>query len=381
MAIYKYQDHPRYFAQVAGGLEKAGAEELERLGAREIAPAFRGLYFDADPATLYRINYESRLLTRVLAPLTSFTCHNPDYLYRTLLEVNWSDFMNVDDTFAVFANVSNSKIRHSKYAALRVKDAIADYFRERTGRRPDVDTIDPTVWFNLHIENNHATLSLDTSGGSLHRRGYRTESTSAPMQETVAAAIIRMTEWDGETPLHDPMCGSGTLLAEALMHVCRIPAGYLRRRFGFEALPDFDRQTWTKVKEDADARIRALPDGLISGSDIDPEAVSAARRNLANLPSGRNVRVKQADLFELDGLTDTTIVMNPPYGRRMSDQPAAKELMTSIGDFLKQRCTGSTAYIYVGERSLLKSVGLRSTWKRPLISGALDGRLAKYELY
>ena len=276
MAIYKYQDQPRYFAQVAGGLEKAGAEELERLGAREIAPAFRGLYFDADPATLYRINYESRLLTRVLAPLTSFTCHNPDYLYRTLLEVNWSDFMNVDDTFAVFANVSNSKIRHSKYAALRVKDAIADYFRERTGRRPDVDTIDPTVWFNLHIENNHATLSLDTSGGSLHRRGYRTESTSAPMQETVAAAIIRMTEWDGETPLHDPMCGSGTLLAEALMHVCRIPAGYLRRRFGFEALPDFDRQTWTKVKEDADARIRALPDGLISGSDIDPEAVSAA---------------------------------------------------------------------------------------------------------
>lgn len=379
--MYKYQEHPRYFAQVAGGLEEIGSAEIASLGAKEVAPAYRGLYFDADAATLYRINYESRLLTRVLAPLTSFSCHNPDYLYRTLLEVNWSDFMDVDDTFAVFANVSNSKIRHSKYAALRVKDAIVDQFRERTGRRPNVDTINPSVWFNLYIENNHATLSIDTSGGSLHRRGYRVESTSAPMQETVAAAIIHMTEWDGETPLYDPMCGSGTLLAEALMHVCRIPAGYLRPPFGFAALPDFDAGLWKRVKKEADAKMRALPKGLISGSDQDAAAVQAARTNLARLPSGDNVRVDVASMFDLEGFKDTTLVMNPPYGKRMSREDQAKRLMKSIGDFLKQRCTGSTAYMYVGERSLLKSVGLRQTWKRELVSGAFDGRLAKYELY
>lgn len=379
--MYKYQEHPRYFAQVAGGLEEIGSAEITSLGAREVAPAYRGLYFDADPAALYRINYRSRLLTRVLAPLTSFSCHNPDYLYRTLLEVDWSDFMNVDDTFAVFANVSNSKIRHSKYAALRVKDAIVDQFRERTGRRPSVDTISPSVWFNLYIENNHATLSLDTSGGSLHRRGYRTESTSAPMQETVAAAIIQMTGWDGESPLYDPMCGSGTLLAEALMHVCRIPAGYLRPRFGFESLPDFDAGLWKRVRKESDAKIRALPPGLIAGSDTDAAAVQAARTNLARLPQGDQVRVSRADMFELDGFKDTTLIMNPPYGKRMGQDGQAQRLMKSIGDFLKQRCTGSTAYMYVGDRSLLKSVGLRETWKRELISGALDGRLAKYEMY
>lgn len=379
--MYKYQEHPRYFAQVAGGLEESGAAEIMSLGATEVSTSYRGIYFDADPATLYRINYESRLLTRVLAPLTSFGCHNTDYLYRSLLDVEWADFMSVDDTFAVFANVSNSKIRHSKYAALRVKDAIVDSFREQTGRRPSVDTHHPSVWFNLHIENNHATLSLDTSGGSLHRRGYRTESTSAPMQETVAAAIIRMTEWDGKTPLHDPMCGSGTLLAEALMHVCRTPAGYLRTRFGFEVLPDYDAGLWKRVRKEADAKIRALPSGLIAGSDKDARAVAAARNNLSRLPSGDGIVVKHTDMMDLDGFNGVTLVMNPPYGKRMSDSAHVDRLMTSIGDFLKQRCTGSTAFIFVGDRKLLKRVGLRPSWRRELVSGALDGRLVKYELY
>ncbi len=379
--MYKYQELQRYFGQVAGGLEEVGAAEVAELGATEVATAYRGIYFDADPETLYRINYRSRILTRVLAPLTSFGCHNTDYLYRTLLDVDWTDFMSVDDTFAVFANVSNSKIRHSKYAALRVKDAVVDSFRTATGRRPNVDTRDPSVWFNLHIENNHATLSLDTSGGSLHRRGYRSASTSAPMQETVAAAVIHLAGWDAESPLYDPMCGSGTLLAEALLHACRIPAGYLRTRFGFEALPDFDPHLWKSVKRDADAGIRPLPEGLIGGSDVDGAAVEAARANLAALPSGDKVTLRVADMMSLEGFEGTTLVMNPPYGKRMSDRRSADNLMKSIGDFLKQRCTGSTAYIYVGDRELLKRVGLRPTWKRELVSGALDGRLAKYELY
>lgn len=379
--MYKYQEHPRYFAQVAGGMEDHGAAELADLGASDVATAYRGCYFDGDPATLYRVNYCARLLTRVLAPLTSFGCHSPDYLYRTLRDVAWTDFLSVDDTFAVFANVSNSKIRHSKYAALRVKDAIVDSFRDATGRRPSIDTRQPSVWFNLHIENNHATLSLDTSGGSLHRRGYRVASGTAPMQETVAAAVIRLAEWDGATPLYDPMCGSGTLLAEALMHACRIPAGFLRERFGFQALPDFDADRWKQVRNDADDGIRPLPEGIIAGSDRDADAVDASRSNLAMLPHGDRVRLKVTDMMALDGFSDTTIVMNPPYGIRMEARQRADELMRSIGDFLKQRCTGSSAFIYVGDRELLKRIGLRPSWRKQLVSGALDGRLARYDLY
>ncbi len=379
--MYLYQQNCRFFAQIAGGTEELGAEELAELGARDVATAYRGLYFDADPATLYRVNYCARLPTRVLAPLVSFQCHNPDYLYRRACDVNWADFMTVDQTFAVFANVANSKIRHSKYAALRVKDAIVDTFRQRLGKRPSVDTRAPHLWVNLHIENNDATISLGASGGSLHRRGYRSAAGEAPLQETVAAAIIRLTGWNGERPFYDPMCGAGTLLAEALMHYCRIPAGYLRDHFGFEALPDFDPALWKQVKGEADAALRLLPPGLIAGSDVDRNAVAAARQNLAALPGGENVALAVRDFRKLDSLENVTLASNPPYGLRMGRENRMGGFYKMLGDFLKQRCTGSTAYLYVGDRALLKHVGLRTTWKKPLVNGALDGRLAKYDLY
>lgn len=380
--MYKYQEYSRFFAQIAGGSEELGASELEELGAAETSPAYRGVYFNADHEALYRINYCARLPTRILAPLTSFMCHDADYLYRIAREdVDWSDFLDVGRTFAVFANLSNSKINHSRYAALRLKDAIVDQFRDRAGERPSVDTRDPDLWLNLYIENNHATISLGTSGGSLHRRGYRRDGGEAPMQETVAAAIIRMSGWDGERTLHDPMCGSGTLLAEALMHYCRIPASYLRDHFGFEMLPDFDRSAWERVKSDADASMRPLPEDLIIGSDIDADALETARLNLNSLPSGERVVLRQSDFRELADLENVTLVVNPPYGVRMGRRENVAQLIGDFGDFLKQKCTGSTAYVYVGKPELLKSVGLRTSWKKPLVNGALEGRLAKYELY
>lgn len=381
--MYKYQEFPRFFAQIAGGSEELGAAELSELGASETSEAYRGVYFNADHEVLYRINYCSRLATRVLAPLTSFNCHDADYLYRIARDIDWTDFLEIDDTFAVFANVSNSKISHSKYAALRVKDAIVDQFRDGSGRRPSIDTRDPDLWLNLYIENNHATISLGTSGGSLHRRGYRAGGGGgeAPMQETVAAAIIKMTGWDGERMLYDPMCGSGTLLAEALMHYCRIPAAFLRDRFGFEMLPDFDAALWQRVKSEADEAIRPLPEGLIGGSDVKGEMLEVARENLSTLPYGENVVLKQSDFRGLPDLENVTLVVNPPYGLRMGRRENVSELITELGDFLKQKCTGSTAYIYVGKPELLKSVGLRSSWKKPLVNGALEGRLARYELY
>lgn len=379
--MYQYQETHRYFAQIAGGLETTGVEELTELGATNATPAYRGLYFDADPATLYRVNYKTRLITRILAPLITFDCHSDKYLYQTARDIDWWDFLTPESTFAVFATVSNSNINHSKFAALRLKDAIVDQFRDKTGKRPSIDTRDPDLWLNLRIKNNQALISLDTSGGSLHRRGYRAQSVEAPMQETVAAAIIRFSGWDGTTQLYDPMCGSGTLLAEALMHVTRTPAGYLRKGFGFERLPDFNPSIWNQEKTNADQAIRPLQADLIYGSDIDPKAIASTRENLNSLPGGDQVQLRTVDFREIEEIHNATIICNPPYGLRMGRKSDLADFYTSLGDFLKQRCTGSTAYIYFGKREWIKKLGLRTSWKKPLVNGALDGRLAKVELY
>jgi putative N6-adenine-specific DNA methylase len=379
--MLEYQQTHRFFAQVAGGLEELGAEELFKLNANHIRPVFRGIHFEADHAALYRINYTSRYLTRVLAPLISFPCYHTDAIYKKAKAINWAGLFTVDHTFAIFANVSNSKITHSQYAALRLKDAIVDYFRDRFETRPNIERINPDVWINLHIENNRATISLDTSGGSLHRRGYRKKTVEAPMQETVAAAIIRYVEWDGLKPIYDPMCGSGTLLSEALLAHCCIPAGFLRKRFGFEFLPDFDNEIWQSEKKEADQQIRQLPDKLISGSDISSKAVEAARTNFRSLPAGININLTVMDFQNIQNLNDRIIICNPPYGIRLGKKQDIGKFYKAFGDFLKQRCQGSAAVIYFGNRELLKHIGLKPSWKKPLENGGLDGRLAKFEIY
>ncbi|MFH1844875.1 MAG: THUMP domain-containing protein [bacterium] len=379
--MFLYQQSNRYFAQIAGGLEALGAAELGHLGASNIHPVHRGLHFTADPNVLYRINYRSRLLSRVLAPLVTFKCHDDDYLYRKTKQIDWPSLLRLDQTFAVFANVSGSKISHSQYAALRVKDGIVDLFRDKLGRRPDVDPREPDLWINLHLADDCATLSLDTSGGSLHRRGYRQESVEAPMQETVAAAIVELSGWDGTRPLYDPMCGSGTLLSEAWLKYCCIPAGFLRRKFGFMMLPDFNPEIWRAEKKTADERIREIPGGHIRGSDRDRQAVGIARRNNTPLPYGDELRVQTRDFRALKELENRVILCNPPYGMRLRGPGDIGDFYQELGDFLKQRCTGSEAYIYFGKRELIKKIGLRSTWKKPLANGGLDGRLVKYELF
>jgi putative N6-adenine-specific DNA methylase len=378
---YSYQQDSRYFAQIAEGVKEAGAEELAELGAEDITLDFRGIHFRADKATLYRINYLTRLVSRCLAPLVSFNCDDTDTLYKMAKQIQWEDFFTEGNTFAVSGNVSDSTISHSKYASLRLKDAVADYFREKTGKRPDVSVRNPDILLNLYIRHDKAGISLDTSGGALHRRGYREETVSAPMQETVAAAIIRFTEWDGSVPLYDPLCGSGTLLCEALMRYCNIPAGIFRNKFGFEFLPDFDDSIWKRVKKDADGSIRELPKGLIAGSDVSEKAVNAARTNLMGLHYGKNVRVEKADFRDLPSIEGQVIVTNPPYGIRMGGDENLEAFYKNLGDFLKQRGKGSTAYIYFGEREYIKKIGLKASWKKPIKAGGLDGRLVKYEMY
>ena len=380
-APYTYQQTHSFFAQVAEGLEPLAHKELIELGADEVKPAYRGMYFNADHKTLYRITYVSRFIQKIIATLEFFDCHSTKYLYKRAAAIRWTDFLTPSSTFAIFSNVANSHIRHSKYAALCVKDAIVDTFMQQYDRRPDVDTRNPDVWLSLFIHSNRAVIGLEVSGGSLHKRGYRDIGLEAPLQETVGAAIIRFSEWDGGRPLYDPMCGSGTLLCEALMHYCRIPANYLRARFGFEALPDFDQQAWTEVQSQARQAIRPLPVGLIAGSDLSGKAIEAAKANLARLPYGSEVSLKTLDFRHIKSLEKTTIVSNPPYGLRLKTKEGMASFCRDLGDFLKQHCKDSDAYLYFGDRQLIKTIGLRTTWKKPLASGGLDGRLIKLRMY
>ncbi len=381
-ATYEYRKNNRYFAQVSSGLESIAEDELVALGAKDIQPGVRGLHFSADKATLYLVNYKSRLLSRVLAPLVSFTCRDREDLYRAGRSIQWDRLFSEDNTFAIFSNVSgNENLRHSKFAALCLKDAAADFFRGKFGKRPDVDVLDPDVSINLHIQEQSGTIGLDVSGGALHRRGYRLESVAAPMRETIAAAVVAFSGWNGVRPLYDPMCGSGTLLCEALMKARNIPAGYLRKNFGFRFLPDFDAKLWEKIKKETDAKISKPVPGLVSGSDADIGAVKATRANLNAIPGGDSVRVERSDFRKISGLGNTTILCNPPYGVRLKDESGLDSLYKDFGDFLKQRCKGSQAFVYFGNREMIKKIGLRTTWKKELKNANLDGRLAKYELF
>jgi len=379
--LYNYQKTNHYFAQAADDIKDIAEEELLSLGAQKTLQAYRGIFFTASTKELYTINFHSRLINRVLAPLISFNCRSDGLLYKKSLQINWEDFLDPSKTFAVFSSVSNSSIKHSKFASLRLKDAIVDYFRNRTGKRPSIDTREPDVWFNLHIENDEATISLDTSGGSLHRRGYRKQSIQAPMVETLAAAIINYSGWDGNSILCDPFCGSGTLLCEAYMFASKTPASIFRKKFGFERLPDFNLSLWKKIKEDALEKIIAIKKGTIVGSDISSGAVKAAITNCKVIDKDNVIEIENKDVFDIDKIDGSTIICNPPYGIRIGKTDDLGDFYKRFGDFLKQRCKNSTAFVYFGDRKFIKNIGLKPSWKKPLSNGGLDGRLVKYELY
>ena len=381
MSTYLYQKTNHYFGQLASGTEKCGMAELKELGATHIKPGYLGVYFCANQRTIFDIVYRTRIFIRILAPLIVFDCHSEKYLYKTAQNIDWSDFLTLTKTFAITSNVADSNINHSQYAAQILKDAIVDQFRDKTGERPSVDRFNPDLQLNLYIHENKARISVDLGGGSLHKRGYRKESVEAPMQETLAAAIIRLSEWNGERPLYDPFCGSGTLLCEALMKQCNIPAAYLRHKFGFLRLPDFDATIWNQVKTQANHEVEEISEGLIKGSDIDPEAAKAVRANRGMLPEVGKIKVRRSDFKDLETLENVTLITNPPYGIRLGDKEGTAALLKEFGDFLKQKCTGCSAFIYYGDATLVKKLGLKPEWKQPLRSGGLDGVLCKYELY
>ncbi|MEF3694343.1 MAG: THUMP domain-containing protein [Candidatus Cloacimonadota bacterium] len=369
------------FVQVAGSLENYAAIELQELGARILRSVPRGVYISASPETMYRIVYESRLAQRLLYPLLIFDCHSENYLYQQARKsIDWTRIFKPEESFAIEANVSSSNIRHSLYASQLLKDAICDQFREAFGKRPDFDPKEPDLVLSLHVHQNKAQISLDLGGGSLHKRGYRVSAGAAPLQETLAAVIIRASGWQGEEPLVDPMCGSGTLLAEALMHYCRIPAAYLRSKFGLKYLPDFDSQLWEDVRKRADRAIRPLPEGLIRGSDISAANLEIATGNLSRLPYGGEILLKTADFNKLKAYNGLFIVTNPPYGIRIGEGGTIATLYNELGTWLRSQCTGSTAVILCGSSELASELKLRHRWLKNLKNGDLDTVLGKFLL-
>ena len=381
--MFEYAKHHHFFAACSRGLEPLLADELRELGAEPDEPGVRGVWFKAQAATLYRVAYATRLASRVLAPLLTFDCHSDEYLYKTARKIEWDRLLDPDRTFVIDASVSESHIDHSQFAAQRLKDAVCDHFREKTGRRPSVEKRTPDLRLYLHLRRNRAVIGIDVGGGALHRRGYRTESVEAPLQETLAAAIVRLSGWDAERPLHDPMCGSGTLLAEAVLHATRTPSGWLRAAATppWAALPDFDTAVWNTVKSELDGAVRELPDNLVSGADLDLAAVRAAHTNLANMPGGARVRIGQRDARELTLEEPSTVLVNPPYGVRLGDRPEVEALYKALGDALKRRCTGTTAFVLCGDVKLVGSLGLKPSKRTPLWNGGIECRLARLDLY
>lgn len=376
--MLEYINNKKYFAQVAGSLEKHAAEELKELGAEVIQEIPRGIRFSCDQETLYRVIYCSRLVQRILAPIISFQCHSDKYLYsQAYKNVEWTELFKLEESFSIVSNVSNSKIQHSLYAGQVLKDAICDQFRDKYEARPNFSTKEADLNLSLHITDNWATISFDVAGKSLHKRGYRKASNLAPMQETLAAAVIKLSEWDGSKPLYDVMCGSGTLLAEALMKYCNIPAGYLREDKGLEYLPDFNEELWNKVRKDENDKIRELPSGMINGSDISATSVAFAQENLHALPYGDRVKLNVSSFQHLEKQDNRVIICNPPYGVRLGEKETINKLYNELGDFLKQKCPASEAYVLCGSNELVSALRLRANWKKTLKNGDIETKLAK----
>jgi len=366
---------------VPGMMEKICEEELIELGATNTEPVYRGVYFSADIKSIMRINYCSRTISRVLAPLLDEYCDDAKKLIKIASKIHWEKFISLNKTFAITSAVAKSQITNSLYASQCLKDGIADYFRERYGKRPDVSVANPDVRINLFIEKDHAVISIDTSGESLHKRGYRLLAGEAPMQETLAAAIIRLSGWDGSKPLWDCMCGSGTIICEAFMHYCKIPPQFLRKNFGFMNLPEYEKEIWYSIKKEIDEKIRELPKGIIKGSDKSQKMIEVALQNLSRLPNSSNVELKCHPFQHIKSFKDGVLITNPPYGIRLGEIEEVKRLYTELGDYLKQNCAGTTAFIYTGDVALRKSIGLRTSRRIPLVNGKLEGVLLQIDSY
>lgn len=362
------------------GLEEALADELREAGAEEIRPANRAVIFKGNKKLLYKANYLSRTALAILMQISEFNISTREDLYRKSLSIDWDRYLTPDQTFLVSSVVNSRIFSHSGYPALVVKDAVADWFRKRSGKRPSVDTMDPDVIVNLHISNSLVNISVDSSGAPLYKRGYRLAQTSAPLNEVLAAGIIKLSGWDPSSEFLDPMCGSGTLPVEAALMACKIPPGKFRKSFGFMKWTGYDPDLFDEVRRETEKAV-LKPLANISGSDISGEAVKKALINVKNAGLEDIVTIRKADFRTLRATGESGyILINPPYGERLRPE-ALNDLYKMIGSTLKHNFTGYKAWIISSDREAMKQIGLKPSKKLKLYNGPLECILAGFNMY
>jgi putative N6-adenine-specific DNA methylase len=374
-------DNFKMVAKTMFGFEGLLAKELRQLGAMDIKEGIRNVSFAGDNGFMYKASLALRTAVRILKPIKKFRVTNEDELYKQLQEIKWEQYFTEDGTFAIDAVVNSDNFTHSHYTALKSKDAIVDYFREKYGKRPNIDINHPDVQLNIHIQKEYCTVSLDSSGDSLHKRGYRSATNIAPINEVLAAGLVLHSGYDGTQHFIDPMCGSGTILIEAAMIANNIPANINRREFGFEKWNDFDADLFDKIKESLLKKTRESFRKII-GFDKAPSAVRKAIDNVKNAHLEEFIDITHDNFFntekELEG--KTIVLFNPPYGERLEiDVPI---FYKEIGNTLKHGYPNTDAWLITSDFDKgLKSVGLRTSRKIPVYNGKLDCRFVKYEMY
>jgi putative N6-adenine-specific DNA methylase len=370
----------RFFATCPRGLEAVVAEELTALGAQSVGAVDGGARFEGPFELCYRVNLESRVASRVMWQVAHGPYRSDRDIYEAVRALPWHDWFTIDHAIRVDVAGIRAPVKSLEFVTLRVKDAVCDAFRAKTGARPSVDTKAPDARIHAFLTATDFTVYLDTSGEALFKRGYRKSTGEAPLRENLAAGILRLAKWQPGTALLDPMCGSGTFLCEAAM-IATDRAPGLDRDFGFEKLSMFDARAWTAMKDAAKSRVKPARDLQIFGSDRYGEALKLARENLGALGVADAVPLKQADVVEMPAPAPTgTLVTNPPYGVRLQDQDKVAELYPKLGDALKKKFSGWTAYIFTADMRLPKLIGLSASKRTPLFNGALECRLFEFKL-
>lgn len=367
-------------AKTMFGFEEVLAKELRNLGAVNVVEGVRMVSFEGDTGFMYKANLCLRTAIKILKPIHSFYVKDETDLYNKIYAMDWSKYLNPEITFAIDATVNSENFTHSLYVSQKTKDAIVDKFRNTVGKRPNVDIKFPELRINIHIQMNQCNVSLDTSGRSLHQRGYRTATNIAPINEVLAAGLLLLSGWDGQSHFLDPMCGSGTFLTEAAMIACNIPANINRKEFAFEKWQDFDSELYEKIVESSLNKTREFH-YKITGYDKAPSAVQKAIDNVENANLSEYISVERKNFFESEKFTENHlhIVFNPPYGERLNIE--MEEFYGNIGDTLKQNYPGTDAWFITSNLEALKFVGLRPSRKIKVFNSHLESRLVKYVMY
>ena len=385
----------KMLAKTFKGLEQVLAEELTGLGANDIQIERRAVSFKGDQSLLYRANLCLRTASRVLVEIYKTerrkSASNRDrsqkpeeWLYEEVKKINWDRYMSENTTFAIDATVYSETFRNSRFVTYRVKDAIADWWVEKRGKRPNVKVTDPDLYINVHIAEETLTVCLDSSGESLHKRGYRVATTEAPINEVLAAGMLLIAGWRGQSDFYDPMCGSGTIPIEAALIARNIAPGIFRKSFGFEKWPDFDAELWSDIYND-DSQEREF-NHKIYGSDASYYAIQQAAKNVKSAGVSRDVELRQIRMEELkpsaiSAQHPAMVMLNPPYGERLASNRDMEELYGKIGSALKHQFTGATAWIISSNAEAMKCIGLKPAKKIRLLNGELDCQFNKYELF